>query len=107
VWEKFFVERIAQDREAELVEVRVNFPFPVIISMLIIIELQKFAYLKATLYFLVAVLPSMASLATFVGYQVSGHTFTPTKAFVTLSLLNMIRWAQYKKKKKKPKLTLT
>lgn len=34
----------------------------------------------------------MAALATFVGYQLSGHAFTPTKAFVTLSLLNMIRF---------------
>lgn len=55
-------------------------------------HIQRFAYLKATLYFLIGVLPSMAALATFVGYQLSGHVFTPTKAFVTLSLLNMIRY---------------
>ncbi len=44
----------------------------------------------------------MAALATFVGYQLSGHDFTPTKAFVTLSLLNMIRYIRLLLQRKMP-----
>jgi hypothetical protein len=34
----------------------------------------------------------MASLATFVSYVFTGHHLSPTKAYVVLSLLNMIRY---------------
>lgn len=73
VWEQFFLDRIFGYRALEEVEIR------------------RFSYLKATLYFLMGILPSIVSLATFVGYVLVGNDFTPSKAFVTLSLLNLIR----------------
>eukprot|EP01111_Echinosteliopsis_oligospora_P007904 TRINITY_DN2325_c0_g1_i1.p1 TRINITY_DN2325_c0_g1~~TRINITY_DN2325_c0_g1_i1.p1 ORF type:complete len:1459 (-),score=347.50 TRINITY_DN2325_c0_g1_i1:133-4509(-) len=74
VWESFFKGRIYHHRDLELYEIR------------------RFAYLKSTLYFLMGVLPSMAALATFVAYVLSGNELTATKAFVTLSLINLIRF---------------
>jgi len=74
VWESFFKGRIYHHRDLELYEIK------------------RFAYLKSTLYFLMGVLPSMSALATFVAYVLSGNTLTATKAFVTLSLINLIRF---------------
>jgi ABC-type multidrug transport system fused ATPase/permease subunit len=55
-------------------------------------QLITMGYLRAVSTFSWTVAPFFVSLATFIGYTVSGNDLTPEKAFVALSLFNLLRF---------------
>jgi len=55
-------------------------------------QLKKVAYLRAVATFSWTIAPFFVSLATFVAYTTSGNDLTPEKAFVALSLFNLLRF---------------
>ncbi|EDQ90327.1 uncharacterized protein MONBRDRAFT_18722 [Monosiga brevicollis MX1] len=54
--------------------------------------LTKFAYLNAVSSFSWTAAPFLVSLVTFIAYTLSGNTLTAEKAFVSLSLFNILRF---------------
>lgn len=73
-WERSFLESVSGVRREELK------------------VLRKIAYLNAVSSFSWACAPFMVSLATFATYALTGHPLTPDKAFVALSLFNILRF---------------
>eukprot|EP00039_Didymoeca_costata_P001605 m.53694 g.53694 ORF g.53694 m.53694 type:complete len:1509 (-) comp10879_c0_seq1:1965-6491(-) len=54
--------------------------------------LKKNAYIRAVSTFSWTIAPFFVSLATFISYTYSGNNLTPEKAFVALSLFNLLRF---------------
>ncbi|XP_031568469.1 multidrug resistance-associated protein 1-like [Actinia tenebrosa] len=73
-WEESFIEKILEVRRQE-------------------IQYQKHSmYLTCTLFFFNSSAPMLVSLATFCVYTLSGNELTATKAFVAISLFNILRF---------------
>jgi ABC-type multidrug transport system fused ATPase/permease subunit len=73
-WEQSFLTTITDIRRQEL------------------LYLKKAAYLSAILTFLAYSAPFLVSVAAFATYSLTGNNLTPQKAFVSLALLNIIRF---------------
>ena len=54
-------------------------------------QLYKIAYLSGSMFFAFAAAPFLVGLITFMTYVLMGNVLDPNKAFVSLSLINLIR----------------
>lgn len=73
-WERPFGDKVSELRDTELV------------------ALKQSAILRALSMFSWTIAPFFVSLATFIAYTGSGNALTPEKAFVALSLFNLLRF---------------
>ncbi|KAL9964378.1 hypothetical protein ACROYT_G028009 [Oculina patagonica] len=73
-WEKSFMSKVSEIRQRELR------------------QLRNAAYLNASFAFTFTCAPFMVALATFAIYVLTGNELTANKAFVALSLFNILRY---------------
>jgi ABC-type multidrug transport system fused ATPase/permease subunit len=71
-WEQSFLDSISEIRKQELR------------------QLRHIAYISAVMTFTYSCAPFMVSVATFATYSLTGHDLTPEKAFVGISLFNIL-----------------